>query len=56
MIFFLVVLTLQACVAEIVVMGPETLKQQFASTNYTISVSFANFGYIPYGQFMMGQL
>jgi hypothetical protein len=37
-------------------MAPESLSRVFAAQNGTVKASYANFGYIPYGQTVMGMI
>jgi hypothetical protein len=42
--------------SNLIVYSPEELKQYFANADYKITANYANFGYIPYGQSMIGRI
>lgn len=42
--------------ANLVVLGPETIVKQFPNEKHMISANYANFGHIPYGQSIIGQV
>ena len=41
---------------KIVILSPQGLKDKFKDTNSTIDVVYGNFGHIPYGQSLTGQV
>ena len=42
--------------SKLVVYSPQDLIEQFKDTNGVINANYANFGHIPYGQSLIGQI
>lgn len=53
---YMMIIMISIISAKLHIIGPESLKEQFKSSNQTMEVVYANFGHIPYGQSMVGKL
>jgi hypothetical protein len=49
-------MTAAQATAKLVVYGPQTLVDMYPKDDPTIPANYANFGHIPYGQSLIGQI